>query len=280
LPAELRSQFDRDGFILVRDALPAAEFARLQKEVLESEFDCRSHVQGDTVTRRVAVGPDVKRRIPQLAKLLRDESWRGLMAYAASTRNRPLYYIQTIAGGVTDGPLDPQLQLHSDTFHPSLKAWLFLTDVEEDGRPLTYVAGSHRLTPERIAWERRKSIDVLERGDRLSQRGSFRINANELSALGLPPPTRFCVPANTLVIIDTCGFHARANSHRPSVRVELWAYCRRNPFLAWTGGGLLSWPAIADRRSGLLMKALDWLDRHALGKQHWKPDGSRRPVDA
>jgi hypothetical protein len=278
LPAELRRQFDRDGFIVVRDFVPPADFIRLQRELLEGEFDCRSHVQGDTITRRVAVGPDLKRKIPQLANLL--DGWRGLMAYAASTRNRPLYYIQTISGGVAEGPLDPQLQLHADTFHPSLKAWLFLTDVAEDDRPLTYVAGSHRMSGERIAWERRKSIDVLDGGDRLSQRGSFRIDSDELPSLGLPPPTRFCVPANTLVIIDTCGFHARANSHRPSVRVELWGYCRRNPFIPWTGGGILSWPAIADRRAELLMKAVDWLDRRALRKQHWKATGRRRPLEA
>ena len=64
-----------------------------------------------------------------------------------------------------EGP-DPQLELHSDTFHPSLKAWLFLTDVPEDGRPLTYVAGSHRLTPDRLAWEKRRTVEIDE-ADRL-----------------------------------------------------------------------------------------------------------------
>src|SRR6185437_11595261 len=164
---------------------------------------------------------------PELDRLLRTPWWRGLMVYVASACTAPLYYIQTIAGGVAEGPPDPQLQLHSDTFHPSLKAWLFLTDVEEDGRPLTYVAGSHRLSPERIAWEQRTSIEVVESGDRLSQRGSLRIRPDELGALGLPEPTRFCVPANTLVIADTSGFHARAGSHRQTIRVELWAYCRQ-----------------------------------------------------
>jgi hypothetical protein len=200
------------------------------------------------------------------------------MAYVATTRARPLYYIQTISAAASDGLPDPQTELHSDTFHPSLKAWLFLTDVPEDGRPLTYVAGSHRLSPERIAWEQRRSIDVLEDGDRLSQRGSLRIKAHELEQLGLPQPTRFCVPANTLVIADTCGFHARGRSSRASVRVELWAYCRRNPFLPWIGGAL-AWPTLADRRMEWLDLLLDWLDARGLRKQHWKPAGRRRPGD-
>ena len=97
--------------------------------------------------------------------------------------------------------------------------------------------------------------------------------------MGLPSPTRFCVAANTLVAIDTCGFHARAASAKPSVRVELWAFCRRNPFLPWTWGGLLSWRPIADRQARLLAFVQDGLDRLGLRKQHWKPGGRKRPID-
>jgi hypothetical protein len=279
VPPKLREQFDRDGFVVVRNFLGHEDFAELQQALLNTEFECRAQQQGDTITRRVAVGPELQRRVPSLVRLLRSTEWRNLIAYVASTRSRPYYYIQTIAGGVADGPEDPQVELHSDTFHPSLKAWLFLTDVGEDERPLTYVAGSHRLSAERIAWEQRKSIDVLRSGDRLSQRGSFRIRPNELEELGLPQPTRFCVPANTLVIADTCGFHARASADKPTIRVELWAYCRRNPFLPWTGSALVSWSSLAARRVDYVHKLVDWLDRRGLRKQHWQPAGRRRPID-
>lgn len=280
LPAQRREEFDRNGFVVVRDVLPAETFAELKAALFEAELESRSHQQGDTITRRVPVGPDIRRRFPQLHSLLEQSDWKGLMAYVASTRSEPLYYIQTIFGGVAEGPPDPQLELHSDTFHPSLKAWLFLTDVEEDGRPLTYVAGSHRLTEARIEWERRKSVEVMSGGDRLSQRGSFRIDGQELAELGLPQPTHFPVPANTLVVVDTCGFHARADSSVPTVRVELWAYCRRTPFLPWTGGDLLSWSPIAHRRAQWLVAIVDWFDRRGLMKQHWRPTGRRRVSEA
>lgn len=279
VPAHLREQFDRDGFVVVSNVLPEADLRRVQHAILGTELESRLHQQGDTITRRVPLGAELRALCPALDALLRSSCWRGLMAYVASARTAPLYYIQTVAGGVAEGPPDPQLHLHSDTFHASLKAWLFLTDVEEDGRPLTYVAGSHRLSPERIAWEQRQSIEVLETGDRLSQRGSLRIHPDELRALGLPQPTRFCVPANTLVVADTCGFHARAASARQTVRVELWAYCRRNPFLPWTAAGLLSSQWFADRRAELLLALLDMLDRAGLRKQHWTRAGRRRPVD-
>jgi hypothetical protein len=279
LPEHLREQFDRDGFIVVRDVLPAAEFRALQKSILEAELECRSHRQGDTITRRTPVGPEARRRFPQLAGLIDSTGWKGMLAYVASSRSEPLYYIQTVAGGVADGPPDPQLQLHSDTFHPSLKAWLFLTDVPDDGRPLTYVAGSHKLSAQRAAWEHRRSCDIMFNGDRLSQRGSLRISPEELQELGLPPPTRFSVPANTLVAVDTYGFHARAGSDRPTVRAELWAYCRRTPFLPWTGADILSWRPIAVRRMEWLAAVVDWLDRRGWMKQHWRPVGRRRPAD-
>jgi len=276
LKRELRESFDRDGYLVIPDVLPGHAFERLRNELLGLAAPCRTQQQGDTFTSRVPVGPELLRKLPVLRALLDSSRWRSALGYAASFSSRPIYYLQAIAGGAVDGPPDPQLQLHADTFHPSMKAWLFLTDVGEDDRPLTYVAGSHRLTPARQDWERRRSVEVLASGDRLSQRGSLRISLQELEKLGLPKPTSFHVPANTLVVIDTCGFHARAHSHRPSMRVELWAYCRRSPFLPWTGLDPLGWRPLADRRALWLGIALDWLDRRGLAKQHWRLGGQWR----
>lgn len=272
---ELREAFDRDGFVAVPDVLPPDQFAELREAVLNLDMQCRSHQQGDTVTTRLPVGPELLQRLPALARLLESSSWKGLMRYAASTRAAPLYYIQAIAGGVSEGPPDPQLELHSDTFHPSMKAWLFLTDVAEEGRPLTYVAGSHRLTRERLAWEKQRSVEIAD-ADRLSQRGSLRVRPNELAELGLPQPTHFVVAANTLVVADTCGFHARADSHQATIRIELWAFCRRSPFLPWTGLDLLSWKPIAVRQTQWLAAIVDWLDRRGWKKQQWRAAGSWR----
>ena len=98
-----------------------------------------------------------------------------------------------------------------------------------------------------------------------------------MPALGLPQPTRFSVPANTLVAIDTCGFHARADSDRPTLRVELWAYSRRSPFLPWTGLDLLSWRPIALRRAGWLGAIVDRLAARGWMVQHWRRAGARSP---
>ena len=278
VPAEWREQFDRDGYVEVRDYLPAGQFAELQRKLTGKAFDSRHHQQGDTLTRRVPIGPRLLREVRELATVTGDRNWRGLLAYVASTRSAPLYYVQTIVTGVEGPEPDPQLELHADTFHPSLKAWLFLTDVTDDEGPLTYVPGSHRLTPERLAWEEQRSITIHET-DRLSKRGSLRVDPNELPGLNLPQPKRFAVPANTLVVIDTFGFHARGSTTRPTVRAELWAYVRRTPFLPWTGFDLLSLKPLAHRRAEWAYAIVDRLDRLGIMQQHWRPAGQRRPTE-
>jgi len=278
VPREWREAFDRDGFVEVRDYLPSETFDRIGAALLETEHDSREQQQGDTVTRRVPIGPELLRQVPELSGLLEASNWRSLLAYVASTRTEPLYYVQTILTGHAQGTPDPQLELHADTFHPSLKAWLFLTDVTDGQGPLTYVPGSHRLTPERLAWEYARSV-AIGHSDRLSQRGSLRVSPEELPSLGLPSVKRFAVPANTLVVIDTCGFHARGSSDRPTVRAEIWGFVRRGPFVPWTGFDLLSLKPIAVRRTGWMPRIVDRLDRWGLKKQHWRPAGRKRPID-
>jgi hypothetical protein len=155
--------------------------------------------------------------------------------------------LQSVLQQATAGAADPQCTLHRDTFHPSAKAWLYLTDVPERAGPLVYVPGSHRLTPQRLAWEEAKSVAATERGARSVS--SFRVTEAELAALGCGRPERLAVPANTLVVADTFGFHARGVSDGPSTRVEVWAIGRRSPFLPVTGDRALQLLALRKRRS-------------------------------
>ncbi len=268
-------QFARQGYVLVPDYLPAEQFAALRKAVLERASPAREMVQGDAITRRIAIDDAMLRDVPALRGLLRAPRWTGLMRYVSSFDIEPLYYIQTILTHRHDAPADPQTHLHADTFHPTMKAWYFLTDVAEEDGPLTYVPGSHRLTPERLQWEQEKALIAPEGVDHLSARGSMRVTPPELPRLGLPAPVAFAVPANTLVVVDTCGFHARGASSRPSIRVEIWAYSRRNPFIPWLGLDPLSLPGIAERRIPMLWALRDRF-RRWVG-QPWQYRGRITP---
>jgi hypothetical protein len=77
------------------------------------------------------------------------------------------------------------------------------------------------------------------------------------------------VPPNTLIVADTFGFHARGPSERQSLRVEIWAYGRRSPFLPWAA--LVPWTTSAlGRRSIWSWKFGDALERAGLKKNRWR----------
>jgi hypothetical protein len=276
VPDADRKAFDRDGFVVRRDFLPPALFADLRAQALAFRGAAREMQQGDTITRRIALDPEALGAIPAARGLLADPDWRGLLRYVGSFDSEPLVYIQSILSHVADAPPDPQTALHADTFHATVKAWLFLTDVAEGEGPFVYVPGSHRMTPARLAWEQERSVRASAGLDRLSSRGSLRVRADELPALGLPAPRAFAVPANTLVVADTSGFHARGPSLRASTRVEIWAYGRRNPFLPWTGFDPASLPGLAERRAPLAWAVRDRL--HAMIGQPWRDAGRKTPI--
>lgn len=273
ISAEDRAAFERDGFVLHRDLLPAAAFERLRTRLMAHPAASREMTQGDTVTRRIAIDDDLARELPEVQALLAHPTWAGLTRYVAGYDRAPWAYVQTILSRVCAGDPDPQTQVHSDTFHPTMKAWFFLTDVAEDDGPFCYVPGSHRATPQRLAWEQAKSLQAHRDPDRLSARGSFRIDVSELPALDLPPPQRFAVPANTLVVADTFGFHARGPSQGSTVRIELWGYDRRNPFFPSTTDGALAMLGLTNQRAPLYWRLLDQLERWKLKRNPWRQAG-------
>ncbi len=272
--------FQRDGFILRRNFLPQAAFAALQNAVLSHAAPARETIQGDTITRRIALDPATLAHLPEAKALLADPRWRDPIHYVASSALAPLVYVQTIFSHVRPGAPDPQTELHADTFHSTVKAWLFLTDVAEDEGPFTYVPGSHRPTARRLAWERKLSIGAAGGPDFLSARGSPRIRPDELARLGYGPPNAFAVPANTLVVADTVGFHARGPSLRPSTRIEIWASGRRNPFLPWLGFDAANAPLVRGRAVPIFWGAMDLAERLGLKRNHWRKVGVVRPGDA
>ena len=276
---EDRAAFDRDGFVLRESFLPREQFQRLRDAVMNHQAPAREMLQGDTITRRIAVDPPFIAAVPEIRTLLDDPDWRGLNRYVGSFDQEPLTYIQTILSHIRQSKPDPQTDLHADTFHPTVKAFYFLTDVAEDEGPFVYVPGSHRLTPERLAWEAELSVTAANSKDKLLARGSFRATAAELEKMGFGKPRAFAVPANTLVVADTVGFHARGFSARPSTRVEIWTFGRKNPFLPWSGLDLGSLPGIAERRIPVMWQARDLLQRTGLGSQPWHDVGRLRPQD-
>ena len=268
ISADERAQFEENGFVVRENALPADLFEALTEELETVPRTAWEMRQGHALTRLMLLPTD-KADTSAAAKarrFLRAPAVRALVGYVSGRTGGYSPLIQTIANHPGLDAPDPQNILHADTFHPTAKFWLFMHDVAADEGPLSYVPGSHRLTPERLDWEHAQSIAASEAGDLHEAPGPFRIAEDDLSALGYGPLTSLPVKGNTLVVADTFGFHARTPTRMPTVRTELHAMLRRNPFMPWNGGDLSEVPFVQRRALGWRMAYRDW--RAERGRVH------------
>lgn len=120
-----------------------------------------------------------------------------------------------------DARPDAEAEIHTDTFQPTHKLWLYLTDVAPEDGPLCYYPRSHRLRWRSLVGTYRESIGANE--------GSRRVPDREL-ARSRPGARTFPVRAGTLVIADTHGYHGRAQGSPPGARVALSIELRPHPF--------------------------------------------------
>ena len=274
IPASHRSQFEQNGFVCIENFLPEEAFKALRKEVLHQPWTRYEMTQGTTTTRRVFLdGARLQPNKPALHALLHRRDLKDLIRYVAGTLAEPVFSLQAIFSGAIGKQADPQAHVHSDTFHATAKAWLFLEDVHEDAGPLAYVPGSHRLSSKRLAWEKQQSLTAADSPIKYHARGSFRASKRDLKDMDLPRPHRFAVPGNTLVVADTHGYHCRTATKTPTTRVEIYASLRRNPFLPLTGLDLLSWPWFRERSGSLYLKAMEIGRRYGSIRMPWKHAG-------
>lgn len=244
IDARLRADYARDGFVVIEDALPAAEFAALKDDLAVRPLRSWERREGSTVTRRGSLDrAEIAGRLP-LERLMAQPLMGDLLRYVAGCGGEPLIHLQTVLAEADATRPDPQNSLHMDTFHSTAKCWLYLQDLAEEDGPLLYVPGSHRATPERLRWEHELSTHAAHDEDPEIAAGSFRVADEMLGKLGYGPPRALAVPANTLIVANTHGFHARKASLRTTSRSEIYGSLRRNPFLPFTGLHLHSLPGI------------------------------------
>ena len=247
-----REMFAELGYVRVENALPDELFRLVSDEIEGTPLPAREMKQGNAVTRFITLSPNVLRRTPGLRKAIWDDTFQGLLRYIGSSNSDPYVTLHTVLTDPDKGRRDPQTSFHSDTFHPTSKAWLFLRDVEIEDGPFSYVPGSHRMTPARLEWEYEQSINARMHKDLHHSGGSFRATEDELRRMGYPKPDLFPLKANTLVVADTHGFHARQPSFRKSTRIALYGSLRASPFYPLAGPDFMDLPGLRGRKAEIL----------------------------
>jgi len=274
VPAADCAQYDANGFVLHEDYLPAEQFEALRAELFTNPLPAREMRQGQTVTRMVPLTIGTQALMPVATSVVRAAPLNQLSHYVAGRSGAVVGFVQTVIAEPSKKKADPQTALHADTFHSTAKYWLFLHDVSEEDGPFIFVPGSHRLTPERLAWEYEQSLGARNDPRLHHSLGSFRIAPDELAALGYGQPRRMAVKANTLIVADTFAFHSRAPSDKPTTRVELHGYLRRNPFAPWNGMDITALPGIKNRQLDLFHGYSDWKAKRRNKLPFWKDVGA------
>jgi len=256
----LKKSFYKDGFIVIENAMSEQRFQQIRNQVKSVDAQVRECKQGDTLTHRILIDEKSQLHLPAVTAMLASKRFLALHKFASGKNNRPVSYIQTIKNHFVDGSADPQKNLHSDTFHPTMKSWYFLDDCSSDNGPFTYLPGSQRLSIARLKWEYRKSITVSSEGDNYSSNGSFRASPEDLASMGMDEPVGLSVPANTLVIANTHGFHRRGDAAKRSMRTEIWSISRSNPFNPFPG---IDIPVLARLQNRALTWYREYCDKKA-----------------
>lgn len=215
------------GMAIVESFLPTDELFELKKEAdrLGAEIAPTSVDQhGPSQVQRWALSALDDHQFPRLRGYASD---RRLLDLAEAAERRTLRTgdgLRMFERVVFDASEvhDRESDLHIDTFYSTHKLWLYIDDVEEANGPLVYVPGSHRLSRARLRGDYAES-----RGD---NSGSRRITNGEVEELGLQPEVLTC-QANTLVIVNTCGYHRRSQGQPGHTRRALHMGFRFNPFL-------------------------------------------------
>ncbi|MEO5670329.1 MAG: phytanoyl-CoA dioxygenase family protein [Ramlibacter sp.] len=276
LPEAAAEELGRQGFVQLDRFLPEADFQAVKAELASAALPVIEMAQPPALTRRINLDEQsCEGRYPALLRLITNQTLLGLVRYSAGYAGAPVIAIQCIHSGADQAGQgrDPQTDWHSDTFHSTAKAWLFLHDVEAQDGPLAYIPASHTPTPERLEWEREQSMAATGHANRLHAKGSFRVAPDELQRMGYGAPYVAAVKGNTLVVADTSGFHRRTPSPRPTVRVEVYLSLRRNPFFAGLYPGLLALPVIRKKWAGWAFGWYEMLLRQ--GRPDWIPTDRR-----
>lgn len=223
-------QLEREGIVLCSDFLPADRFAALRNECLGlAGLHPASYIRtsGPNRDARVLVRNLDLSHLPALGSFLDDPRLKALLEGAERRFLGDLIQyakIEHLTQGEDTGKHDPQTELHSDVFFTSHKAWFYLTDVTLSSGPLMFVNRTHLLTPGRLCRVYEHSVKRKPGDD-----PSRRLSSREIASL--PEATVVVCPANTLVVANTCGYHARRQGlpgqERCSIHLEVRA---KNPF--------------------------------------------------
>jgi len=244
LPTTLADALERDGIVVIPNYLSSEDAARVR--AAHRHYGSSPHVRD--------IGQENESRITfRTGRVARDSPGDDgdlllrlfgadplMIALAEQVIRRritpplPLVYQHLEVPDHVLDSYDREQLLHADKHYPCAKAIYCVDAVTEESSPFIYCVGSHRLTPERLAYERAMSIREAElragRRPHLVDEGSDEIDfERSRNVIGREFRRRLglverpiVAEANTLVVVNNRGFHRRGSLAPGHSRRTLW----------------------------------------------------------
>jgi len=228
----IREALIRDGAVLIPDFLPAESFSAVRAE-FESARESGLFVpqpcveDNDTIEETAGLGKN-KKAFPVTRRLFTEHG--ALLELVGDVIGRTPDNVSLLIQVMRKSPVhvDPVRligthYIHADVHFPTIKAWLYLNDVDQTNGATMYALGSQRITMARLAYEYDASVRVAQaktQGALHSETpyGLVRMPTREqLQRMGVrevPMSGR----ANTLFIANTQGFHRRGDFQQGKTR--------------------------------------------------------------
>jgi len=226
------------GCVMIENFLPDEEFQEVRREFERAFSDPELERTPPTVdrfgvqTQTPRIDVSMRDRYPatirtfcdneRFLEIVRGHEGRTRGEYLKLGAHKLMFWDSRMASNTSAARVDnSNTDLHSDTFHTITKAFLYLDDIDAQNGAHRYVPGSHRLTLRRLWFEYLDSV--------VHKQAAPRIEDEEADLFG-DGIRSFEAPANTLVMANEQGFHARGyfgpDGRR---RVAYWEY-RSHPF--------------------------------------------------
>jgi hypothetical protein len=224
-PDSVRDALVRDGAVLIPDYLPADVFAQVRAEF------CAAKAAGllvpqppvednDVLEERIAVGKN-KQQFPVTRRVFGEQTaLRELVGDVIGQTPDDVSLVISVMHKspvpVTPVRLVGTNYIHADVHFPTIKAWLYLNDVDESNGATMYALGSLRITLARLAYEYDASVRVAKAKSRHEVHSAVPYGlarmptAAQLERMGARAVS-MNGKANTLFIANTMGFHRRGD---------------------------------------------------------------------
>ena len=226
-------QLKREGYAIIENFLAEDDFRKLYTEyrkLMDSGLwrNGKSRKDGPNQIFFLSLGDLDDKEFPNFSNFLKNETvnniFQAVEKKGLDLRSKlVISQFQYLIQGEDDGSVDPETDLHADTFFNTHKAWFYLEDVKLENGPFVYVPGTHNFSLKgRLHREYTYSLNS-------NQKGSRRVHPDELRQLDLEEKV-IHVQKNTLVVANTLGYHRRLRGEpgydRPTIAISV----RPNPF--------------------------------------------------